>query len=60
MHENIEPALFGDNLADRRFDGLSEDTSSSIGRKSTLLSCANFSTSAACGALRPAVSRIEA
>ena len=22
VHENIEPALFGDNLADRRFDGL--------------------------------------
>jgi len=21
VHENIEPALFGDNLADRRFDG---------------------------------------
>ena len=22
VHENIEPALFGDDLADRRFDGL--------------------------------------
>src|SRR5882762_4286985 len=38
----------------------SEDTSSSMGRKSTLLSCANFFTSATCGALGPAVSHIEA
>jgi len=37
VHENIEPALLGDNLADPASMDFSEDTSSSMGRKFNLI-----------------------
>jgi hypothetical protein len=61
VDDDVQAAVLGDDRGDRGLDrGVAEPTSSSTVRRSTPCSLGVVGGAATCGALRPAVSRIEA